>query len=149
VETRIRVRGLNELVRDMRAVYPELPKIIRETNRAFANRIVPDVQRAYEARYPAVSGRGRASIRALAGASRATIAMGGARVPYIVGQEFGSDRYPQFSPWTGRAPGSPVGSRGRFLYPTIRALAPELADEYATEVDRALAQAFGTEAEAR
>lgn len=35
------------------------------------------------------------------------------------GFEFGSDRLPQFAPWSGRYGG---GSRGKFIYPTLRSM---------------------------
>ena len=43
--------------------------------------------------------------------------------------EFGSSRYPQFPRWSGPMPKGP-GSRGWFIYPTIRELQPTLIKEF-------------------
>jgi hypothetical protein len=140
-EVDIRVSGLNELVRNWRAIYPQLPRLIRDNNRKFANRLVDPIQQRYDRRYPRVSGQGRRTVRATAAAARASLVIGGARAPYMPGQEFGSDKYPQFRPWTGRAPGG-RGSRGRFLYPVIREEMPGLVDEYYDSLMGALGVAF-------
>lgn len=43
--------------------------------------------------------------------------------------EFGSKRYRQFPSWSGPMPKGP-GSRGWFIYPTVRALQPEIIKEF-------------------
>jgi hypothetical protein len=43
--------------------------------------------------------------------------------------EFGSKRYPQFPAWSGPMPKGP-GSRGWFIYPTVRALQPTIIKEF-------------------
>ncbi len=43
--------------------------------------------------------------------------------------EFGSNNYKQFPRWSGGMPKGP-GSRGYFIYPTIRALQPEIIKEF-------------------
>lgn len=43
--------------------------------------------------------------------------------------EFGSKSYPQFPAWSGGMPKGP-GSKGYFIYPTIRALQPEIIAEF-------------------
>jgi hypothetical protein len=43
--------------------------------------------------------------------------------------EFGSNRYPQFPRWSGPMPKGP-GSRGWFIYPTIRHLQPTVIKEF-------------------
>lgn len=43
--------------------------------------------------------------------------------------EFGSKKYPQFPRWSGPMPKGP-GSRGWFIYPTVRALQPEIIKEF-------------------
>jgi len=43
--------------------------------------------------------------------------------------EFGSKNYPQFPVWSGPMPKGP-GSRGWFIYPTIRALQPTIIKEF-------------------
>lgn len=43
------------------------------------------------------------------------------------GIEFGSKHYKQFAPWSGR---QGRGSRGYFIYPTLRAMQPYLVDKW-------------------
>jgi hypothetical protein len=43
--------------------------------------------------------------------------------------EFGSKRYPQFPSWSGPMP-TGAGSRGWFIYPTVRALQPTIIKEF-------------------
>ena len=43
--------------------------------------------------------------------------------------EFGSNKYPQFPRWSGPMPKGP-GSRGWFIYPTIRNLQPTIIKEF-------------------
>jgi len=43
--------------------------------------------------------------------------------------EFGSAKYPQFPRWSGPMPKGP-GSRGWFIYPTVRALQPTIIKEF-------------------
>lgn len=43
--------------------------------------------------------------------------------------EFGSNNYSQFPRWSGGMPKGP-GSKGYFIYPTIRALQPEIIKEF-------------------
>jgi hypothetical protein len=49
------------------------------------------------------------------------------------GLEFGSDRFKQFPRWSGRYGG---GSRGWFIYPTLRKIQPELTDKWEQSVDQ-------------
>jgi len=43
--------------------------------------------------------------------------------------EFGSSKYPQFPRWSGPMPSGP-GSRGWFIYPTLRHMQPQLIKEF-------------------
>lgn len=51
------------------------------------------------------------------------------------GLEFGSDKFKQFPSWSGRF-GS--GSRGWFIYPTLRAIQPELTLRWMREVNKVI-----------
>ena len=53
----------------------------------------------------------------------------GARRGIGAATEFGSKRYPQFPAWSGPMPKGP-GSRGWFIYPTVRALQPTIIKEF-------------------
>jgi len=45
------------------------------------------------------------------------------------GYEFGSTKYKQFPIWSGKAPAG-IGSRGYFIYPTLRAEQPHIVAEW-------------------
>jgi hypothetical protein len=53
----------------------------------------------------------------------------GSRTGIGAASEFGSGRYPQFPRWSGPMPKGP-GSRGWFIYPTIRHLQPTIIKEF-------------------
>ena len=50
------------------------------------------------------------------------------------GVEFGSKKYKQFPSFSGRNPGG--GSRGWFIYPTLRRIQPELINKWEESFDR-------------
>ena len=45
------------------------------------------------------------------------------------GEEFGSNKFKQFPNWSGKAPNG-IGSRGWFIYPTLRRLQPEILNRW-------------------
>ena len=149
----IYIAGLRELRNELKRIEPGLQREMQRENKAFAARMVPKVQAAYNAIYPKPTskkkraGGGRrkgtvSQIRAVATQTSSGIRIGGARYPHMIGQEFGSNKYRQFAPWTGPGPGG-RGSRGRFLYPTIRAEMPNVLRRYRSEVmDKVFAKAF-------
>lgn len=140
----IQVEGLKELRRDLKKIDKALPKRLTRANKAFANQLVPSVRAEYQRQHTGHGkrpGRGAKSIRATATQSRARILIGRESVPYMGGQEFGSDHYPQFRPWSGKGPGG-KGSKGKFLYPTVRAELPGLVDTYQDILDAEMRGAF-------
>lgn len=165
IETALAVRGLDALIKGTKGIAPDLGKDVGRVNRAFARRLVPLVKSAYGRNYPRhqlaffptvlgafapaqpriATGNSVRSIRAGGGQGYGRITIGGARAPHMPGQEFGSDRYPQFRPWTGPAPGGGRGSRGRFLYPTIRSEYPDLKAEHMEALVAALKKNFPDE----
>jgi hypothetical protein len=52
---------------------------------------------------------------------------GGSTQKLWTGYEFGSNRYRQFPSWSGRYG---AGSRGWFIYPTLRKIQPELTKKW-------------------
>jgi len=137
--------GLRDLVRDLGRIDPALKKEIQKMNKAVAKTVADKAVTKYEQVFTWRTGRGSASIRALASQTRAQIAFGSARAPYLVGQEFGSIQYPQFGPRSGGGPtktrlGKDWGSAGRFVFPTIREEATGLPDLYADSLDSIMAK---------
>lgn len=148
----IAIPGLREFRNELRRAEGDAPKLLQKENKAFAQRLVPEVQSEYRRHFPRPTTKERRrsrrrssrtvdNVRARATQTTAGIAIGGARVPHMLGQEFGSDRYAQFAPWTGPAPGG-RGSRGRFLFPVIREEAPKLVESYGEAVSAAFAAAY-------
>ena len=139
---RVNVQGLREFRTAIRRVGPDMPKALQQENKAVAGEVAGQARAAYVSVYTSRSGRGAGSIRGLATQTRAQVAIGGARTPYMLGLEFGSNRFPQFRPWSGPAPRG-RGSRGKFLYPALRAALPGLVQRYAQAIDKVAARAFG------
>jgi hypothetical protein len=61
------------------------------------------------------------------GFARQTLSGGGTTQQLWGGAEFGSNRYKQFPVWSGR---EGRGSRGWFIYPTLRSLQPEIVKRW-------------------
>ena len=52
------------------------------------------------------------------------------------GTEFGSIKYPNFPKWSGPNPSGGRGSRGWFIYPTLRKMQPFIVSEWLGSFDR-------------
>ena len=122
----------------LRAVDASLPKELQKTNKAIANVLAEDIRDEYQRQYPRDSGRGARSIRGLATATSAKIAMGGKKAPYVLGQNFGSLGGPnkkQFARGENRDP-------DRVLFTTVADAGPEIEDEYLEMINDLMARAF-------
>lgn len=117
---RVEVRGLRETRRALRQAGGDMPKMLRGEMNTAAQHIVSDARSRY-ARIFNSNGRTVNRIRVLSTTSTGRVAFGGKKYPWAHGQEFGSQKYPQFSPWSGPSPGGGRGSAGKFLYPAARA----------------------------
>jgi hypothetical protein len=53
------------------------------------------------------------------------------------GNEFGSNKYKQFPIWSGSSPKG-RGSNGWFIYPTLRAIQPEIIAKWENAFDKIL-----------
>lgn len=84
----VRVEGLKELQRELRAVSKEAAKELREANLDAARMVALDAQH----RAPVRSGRLQRSIRATATQRGAAVKAGNARVPYVAVIHFGSPK---------------------------------------------------------
>jgi len=54
------------------------------------------------------------------------------------GTEFGSIKYPNFPKWSGPNPSGRKGSRGWFIYPTLRKIQPHIVSEWTAAFDKIL-----------
>ncbi len=150
VDMRVAIPGLREFRNELRRAGDGAEKGLQRENKRFAEALVPEVQRAYQSYYPRPTSRPRRrrrggrtveAIRARATQTSASIVIGGARYPHMLGQEFGSEKFRQFAPWTGPSP-SGRGSAGRFLFPTMRERVPDHIERYGDAVMAAYRGAF-------
>ena len=142
-EYKLVIVGLADFRRDLKALSRVAPRALQRANKQVAEAVAPSVRAAYARQYTQRTGRSRKAIRAVATQTKAGVRIGGKRRPYMLGQEFGSSRFKQFRPWTGGGGvGGGAGSKGRFLYPTIRRMGREIVDIYWAALDREFRKPF-------
>lgn len=134
IEVGPRIVGLREFRNELRKADKALPKELTKANREHAAKMVAPIRSAYSKRFRVRSGRTIGSVRPFSTQTSAGIRFGGARLPHAMGQEWGSNRFPQFAPWT--------GGDGRFVYPTISAEAPKLMAEYGKVLSAVMGSAY-------
>lgn len=131
----IQVEGLSELNRALNRAESAVPGALRDTNKKVAENVTGKA-RGNALGLGGVAAHVAPSLRAVAGAKSAGVAGGGASYPMFGGAEFGSIRYKQFKPWRGSGPDA-----GYFLYPAIRAEAPNIEVEYGKALDELIRKA--------
>lgn len=131
------VEGLSEFRGALKAVSGELPKMLRLELKEAAEAAARRARERYAQNFGGGTSRRRrgkgtaGTIRAVASQSGAGVSIGGARYPWVPGQEFGSNKYRQFFPWTGPGPGN-RGSWGRIIFPAVRDEAEDTVEDIAT-----------------
>lgn len=131
---KVQILGIKEMIRGLKGANSEFPKAIRLANKSVAEMIVGPARARMGGHTPRAGSRAAGTIRALASQTRAQIALGRANVPHAIGHEFGSIRYHQFPPWSGRT--------GYAVYPTIRAMRQQITDTYLDAIAEATQEAF-------
>lgn len=132
----VRVEGLADFQRELRAVDTKLPRQLSQANKAAAE-MVAGRARSRAQSLGSVAAKSAPSIKAAAEQRRSKITLGGPREPWALGAEFGGQGRPttqQFDPHRGR--------QGYFLYPTIRDTREEFIDVYARAIDQVMRAAF-------
>jgi hypothetical protein len=132
---RITVEGVADLNRSLRRADPEMQKALRRSFRGLAVKARDRIRSIV----PARSGRARSSVRASATGKSAYVAAGKAAVPYVGWLDFGGTLQP-----SGKRRGTqvrPVVARGRYLYPTLDRLRPEMIRDAQAAIRHALARA--------
>ena len=139
MDSRIRVEGLADLQRELRAANTKFPRELRVANKEAADIIAAGTRHAF-AGLGGSAPKVVPTVKALAQQRSASVKIGGGasvggRV--AMGNEFGSVRFKQFPPWSGSG-----GGAGYALFPTIRDRRDELVDVYAGALDRIARRAF-------
>lgn len=116
----VQIKGLREFRNAVRKVDTSMPK---DMGRALKE-ISTDIVEKTRERAQGLPGKAKDSFRGLTARSDQTAAkvtLDATRYPTLLGDEFGSLRFTQFSPWLGNQYQSPFESGpGYALHPTIR-----------------------------
>jgi hypothetical protein len=129
----IEVHGLKELAQALKELGGDLPRELRETNKAVAAKVA-DSARGRAHALGSTAAHVAPTIKASAGAQSAAASFGG--VPEAAGAEFGGRGRPttqQFLPHR--------GTEGYFVFPAIRDEAPHIEDEYRESLDKLIRKA--------
>ncbi len=125
----VRVTGLVELNRALKALGPEVQKELKAANFEVGSMVAGDAQ-SIALGLGGVAAKVAPSIKATKTQAGAAVSFGGAAYPFAGGAEFGSMRYKQFKPWLGNS-----SDAGYFVYPAIRQDAEEIETTYIERID--------------
>jgi hypothetical protein len=132
----VRLTGLDELRKELKKLDGEWIGELKAANYEIAADIVVPTAKSKASGTRAGSAV-VSSIRAARAAKSATVSLGGARVPWAAGWEFGALKYKQFPRWKGNGDGA-----GYFLWPTIRERRSEIIERYMTLLEKITSRAF-------
>lgn len=132
----VKVDGLTELNRALRAIGPEAQKELKEASREVAGFVASDARSAAYSQGSTLA-HIAPSIQAKGLQTSASVQLGGSAYPMAGGAEFGSIRYKQFRPWRGNGPDA-----GYAVYPTIRRDANKIVDTFEDRVGRIIDKRF-------
>jgi hypothetical protein len=118
VETKVSIEGLAEFNRGLRKLDKDAPKGLRLALNAAAELLVAKTLPLI----PRRSGAAASTLKAKSTRTSARVAMGGRRAPYMPWLDFGGR--------TGRnrSVERPFYKEGRYLYPTLRRVRPEIEE---------------------
>lgn len=133
----IRVQGLGEFRRDLKAMGPGMEKGVKDANVELSVKATTKARARAQA-LGSTAAHVAGTIRPIKRLRAAGVSLGNAAHPEALGAEFGSFQYRQFQPWRGNGMGA-----GYFLYPTIRSMEREVKDTYLNLViDKVAARAY-------
>jgi len=132
----VKVDGLAELNRALRAIGPEAQKELREASKKVAGFVAKDAASAASS-IGGVAAKTAPSIKPVGGVGGAGVAFGGSAYPFAGGAEFGSIRFKQFKPWRGSD-----SNAGYFVYPSIRRDADRIVTEFSDAVEQVISRNF-------
>ncbi len=117
MEQKIQVIGLSQVNRGLRAIDAEAPKQLRLALNEAAELLITKAR----PEIPAISGAARSTLKARSTRTSARIAVGGKKAPYFPWLDFGGQGRVK-----GRPAPRPFIAEGRYIYPTLRAVRPEI-----------------------
>ncbi len=125
----VKVTGLTELNRALKALGPEVQKELKAANFEVGSMVAGDAQ-SIALGLGGVAAKVAPSIRATKTAAGAAVSFGGSAYPFAGGAEFGSLRFKQFKTWRGNG-----SDAGYFVYPAIRQDADQIEATYLDRID--------------
>lgn len=117
-DTKINIRGIRELNRSLKQVDSQLPKQLKDEFKSLAT----DVAGKIQSKVPTLTGRARSSVKPRATSRGAGIAFGGSKAEYYPWLDFGGKVGRKKSIYRDFI------KEGRYVYPTLREMNPEIAD---------------------
>lgn len=132
----VKVQGLPELSRALKALGPDAQRELKEASRGVAAFVALDAAAAARS-LGGVAAHVAPSISATGGVSGAGVSFGGSSYPMAGGAEFGAIRYKQFQPWRGSS-----SDAGYFVYPTIRRDLDRVVTEFTDAVNKIIDKRF-------
>lgn len=132
MEAKIEIGGLAALNKGLRAIDTGAPKELRLALNSAASLLVDKVR----PKVPTLTGAARRSLVARSTRTSARIAAGGNRAKHYPWLDFGGQ---------GRRPGRPAPRvfirEGRYVYPTLREVRPQIEDQLQASLSRVIAAA--------
>lgn len=133
----VKVDGLKELNKALKAIGPDARKDLKEASKKVATFVANDARSAAYS-IGGVAAHVAPSIKPVASiAGSAGVSIGGTAYPMAGGAEFGSIKYKQFQPWRGNG-----SDAGYFLYPAIRQDVDRITNEFAAAIDDIIRKRF-------
>jgi len=120
VEAKIEVQGLAQINRGLRAIDKDAPKQLRLALNSAADLLVKHVR----PKIPEETGAARRSVVARSTRTSARVAVGGKKAPYFPYLDFGGQGRIK-----GRPPKREFIREGRYVYPTLREIRPQLEQQ--------------------
>lgn len=135
----IRLEGFNAFRRALRQSDPALVRQLGQSHKRLATAVfVPQARRLAAGRpFPRPGHAVEGAVSAAATSTAITLVLGARRVPWALGQEFGSNRLKQFP---ARSPRQGRGNVGYFFYPALRGTIGEMRDVYGDIIDAMMEQ---------
>jgi hypothetical protein len=139
VASHIEVDGLKPLLRDIRRVERDLPKVMRQQMLPISQTVLRGSQQRAQMLGGVHRHAARRGLKAGATQNTAWIKLVASREPTILGAEFGGGRRSttrQFPRWRGSG-----GGAGYFVFPTIRRMSGDITNELEDAVRNLLRRA--------